>query len=182
MNIRPLCTLALLASLVWPLASHAEPLGARQAMGALDRGAQAWDVRDMASNPERLLPGATRAALDAWDRSGTVDDLARAVSAAGIDLSRDVVVYGAAGDARAQALVAALTTVATGRVHWLVGGIDEWQAAGLPTVASATVRRPVPQYLVARPAGPVATPGAPAAAPLRGSADAPPGTALAARG
>jgi len=157
--------LSLAVSLAWPLAAQADPLGAAQARDALERGAQAWDVR---SGPlAHLVPGAARADLRAWERSGALDDLARAVSAAGVDLSRDVVVYGAAGDARAQALVAALTQVATGQVHWLVGGIDEWQAARLPTQAQATVRWPVPQHLVARPASEPAT--EPAAAALRRS-------------
>lgn len=182
MSALRLLSIALLACLAWPQAVRADPVGAAQAHEAIRRGAQAWDVRRLAPATAPFLPGAAQADLGAWRRSGALDDLARAVSAAGIDLSRDLVVYGRAGDTTAQALVALLASVATGRVHWLVGGIDEWQAAGLPTVASATVRPPVPQHLVARPAGPVATPGAPAAAPRRGSADAPPGTALAARG
>lgn len=161
--------LSLAVSLAWPLAAQANPLGAAQARDALERGAQAWDVRTGAQ--ASLLPGAARADLRAWERSGALDDLARAVSAAGVDLSRDVVVYGTAGDARAQSLVAALTQVATGQVHWLVGGIDEWQAARLPTQAQATVRWPVPQHLVARPASePASEPAVePAAATLRRS-------------
>jgi 3-mercaptopyruvate sulfurtransferase SseA len=85
------------------------------------------------------------------------------VSTAGIDLSRDVVIHGAAGDPQAQALYAPLTSLASGRVHWLVGGIDEWQAAGLPTAAQASRRLPVPQRLVRRvPAtGAELTPAAP---------------------
>lgn len=157
--------LSLAVSLAWPFAAQADPLGAAQARDALERGAQAWDVRS--GTLAHLVPGAARADLRAWERSGALDDLARAVSAAGVDLSRDVVVYGTAGDARAQALVAALAQVATGQVHWLVGGIDEWQAARLPTQAQATVRWPVPQHLVARPAAEPST--EPAAAALRRS-------------
>jgi 3-mercaptopyruvate sulfurtransferase SseA len=57
--------------------------------------------------------------------------------------------------------------VATGQVHWLVGGIDEWRAAGLPTQAHAARRWPVPQRLVARPSA--GTGAEPAAAALRRS-------------
>jgi hypothetical protein len=73
------------------------------------------------------------------------------------------VVYGNAGDPLAQSMLEALQRVASGRVHWLVGGIDEWQAAGLPTVAQVAPRLPVPQHLVAR----NTAAGEPAAATLR---------------
>jgi 3-mercaptopyruvate sulfurtransferase SseA len=162
---RVVALLVLAASLAAPPSAHADALGATQAHDALQRGAQAWDVR--AGHVTHLVAGAARADLRAWERSGSVEDLARAVSAAGIDLSRDVVVYGAAGDQRAQALVAALESVATGQVHWLVGGIDEWRAGRLPTQAEATVRWPGPRRLVARPSDEPAA--EPAAAALRRS-------------
>ena len=109
--------------------------------------------------------------MQRWLQGEGSAGLARAVSAAGIDLSRDVVIYGAAGDAQAQALHDGLARLASGRVRWLVGGIDEWQAAGLPTVARPAQRLPVPQHLVdlAPPA-----PGAMAAAALRRSEPARP--------
>ena len=155
-----------MASLAGPMSARADALGATQAREAIERGAQAWDVRT--GQPAHLLPGSVRADLQTWERSGAIDDLARAVSAAGIDLSRDVVVYGRVGDARAQALVAALERVATGPVHWLVGGIDEWQAAGLPTEGRVATRWPVPQRLVVR--SPLQGAAEPAAATLRRSA------------
>ncbi len=162
---RSVTPLVLAACLAAPLWARADALGATQARHAIERGAQAWDVRS--GRVAHLVAGAARADLRNWERSGSIEDLARAVSAAGIDLSRDVVVYGTAGDPRAQALVAALVPVATGQVHWLVGGIDEWQAVGLPTQAQATSRWPVPQHLVARPTAEPA--GEPAAATLRRS-------------
>lgn len=171
-----LALLALAAAMAWPLAAQADALGAAQARDAIKRGAQAWDVRE--GFVDRRLPGAAKADLRPWQASAAVADLAHAVSAAGIDLSRDVVVYGAAGDARAQALVAALARVATGQVHWLVGGIDEWQAARFPTQAQAATRWPVPQRLVARP--PAEAAAEPAAA-LRRSTNSTPAL-LATRG
>lgn len=138
------------AALGAPLAARADGLSAVATQGALARGATAWDVR---AGPATLIAGAVQAStadVQRWlDGQGT-QWLERAVSTAGIDLSRDVVVYGAAGDPRAQALYEGLTRLASGRVHWLVGGIDEWQAAGLPTAGQAVQRLPVPQRLVPR--------------------------------
>lgn len=138
------------AALIWlaPAAALADGLSAHDAHAALGRGAVAWDVR-MA--PAALIPGAVQvapAAVQRWLQGGDSTSLAAAVSAVGLDLSRDVVIYGVAGDVQAQALHDGLARLASGRVRWLVGGIDEWQAAGLPTVARAAQRLPVPQYLV----------------------------------
>lgn len=146
---------------VLPWAAQAEAVSARLAQHALAQGAVAWDVR---AAPAALVPGAVQADLRAWQSGGGLAALEQAVSAAGIDLSRDVVLYGAAGDPLAQSLLAALRGVASGQVHWLVGGIEEWQAAGLPTRTQATPRLPVPQHLVSRGRG---EGGAPAAATLR---------------
>jgi 3-mercaptopyruvate sulfurtransferase SseA len=142
--LRRLGALAALTLLLVP-AARADALSAAQARQALAAGALAWDVRAGASF---WLPGAARADLDAWQRGGGLPALQVAVSAAGIDLSRDVVIYGVPGDAQAEALVRALQPVSSGRVHWLVGGIDEWQAAGLPTGTQPQARLPVPQRLV----------------------------------
>ena len=131
-----------------PVAALADGLSAHDAQTALGRGAVAWDVRVA---PSALIPGAVQvapAAVQRWLQEGGSASLAAAVSAAGLDLSRDVVIYGVAGDAQAQALHDGLARLASGRVRWLVGGIDEWQAAGLPTVARAAQRLPVPQHLV----------------------------------
>lgn len=130
--------------------ARAEAVSAPAAAQRLQEGAQAWDVR--ASGQDQVLPGAVQ--LDAqaclqWLASGNVQALSAAVSAAGIDLSRDLVIYGSAGDNQAQALYTALQTVATGRVLWFVGGIVEWQLSGRSTVAHPSPRLPVPQHLVA---------------------------------
>lgn len=129
--------------------AQAEVVSAAAAEQRLQDGAQAWDVREASATP--LLPGAVR--LDAqtcldWLAAGDVQALSAAVSAAGIDLSRDVLIYGEAGDGRAQALYQALQQLATGRVLWLVGGVAEWQMSGRRTAAVAGSRLPVPQRLV----------------------------------
>ncbi|WP_349742118.1 rhodanese-like domain-containing protein [Roseateles cavernae] len=129
--------------------AQAEVVSAAAAEQRLQEGAQPWDVRTASAAP--LLPGAVRldaqACLD-WLAAGDTQALSAAVSAAGIDLSRDVLIYGEAGDGRAQALYQALQQLATGRVLWLVGGVPEWQMSGRQTAASAGTRLPVPQRLV----------------------------------
>jgi len=127
--------------------AHAEALSAPAAEKALAQGAMAWDLRATAA---RGLPGARQvdeSLLQAWLRRGDLAALQTAVSQAGLDLSRDVVVYGEPGDARAQALVASLQAVSPGRVHWLVGGAEEWSQSGRG-VAPLTTHAPVPQHLV----------------------------------
>jgi 3-mercaptopyruvate sulfurtransferase SseA len=161
---------AFLAAAACAGTASAGPLSAVDARQAIAAGALVWDVRATAA-PGAVLPSAVwlpaGAALKALAR-GDVAALASVVSAAGLDLSRDVVVYGRAGDPDAQALEAALAPWAPGRVHWLVGGIDEWQAAGLPTASAPVTRLPVPQhFVVARAAAPGGD--APAAASLRRS-------------
>jgi 3-mercaptopyruvate sulfurtransferase SseA len=133
-------------------AAQADDLSAAAAEAALADGALAWDVRVQPA--ETTLPNALRidaASLDAWLRRGELAPLQAAVSAAGLDLSRDIVVYAEAGDLRARALVQSLQALARGRLHWLVGGIDEWQMSGRPLQHSGlggSSRLPVPQQLL----------------------------------
>jgi 3-mercaptopyruvate sulfurtransferase SseA len=157
-------SLLLTTGLLAASAAQADVLSAAHARERLAAGAVAWDVQ---AAPTVLVASAVRAdaqALRQWQQHQDLAALSRAVSVGGIDLSREVVIYGQAGDVQAQALYAMLKSVATGRVHWLVGGIEEWQAAGGPVAASAATRAPVPQHLVARDA---ARQDEPAAASLR---------------
>jgi 3-mercaptopyruvate sulfurtransferase SseA len=147
---RTLLRIWLFSGLLAASAAQADVLSAVHARERLAAGAVAWDVQ---ASPTVVVASALRAdaqALRQWQQHQDLAALSRAVSASGIDLSREVVIYGHAGDAQAQALYAALQSVATGRVHWLVGGIEEWQAAGGPVAARASTRAPVPQHLVAR--------------------------------
>ena len=149
-------------------AAHADNLAAPAAEAALAQGALAWDVREQ---PAAALPGALRidaGALTAWLERHDLAALRGAVSAAGLDLSRDIVVYGDAGDLRAQALVESLQALSPGQVHWFVGGAAEWAMSGRELRAAAGTRLPVPQWLVS----PVAEgPKTMAAAALRSPAE-----------
>lgn len=144
MRIKPTTALLVsLGALLFGASASAEPVSAALAAQRLREGAQAWDVR---SEGQALLPGAVRLAADGLQDARS---LARAVSAAGIDLSRDVLIYGEPGDVRAQALHALAGRLASGRVDWLVGGLAEWQMSGHSVVVAPAQRLPVPQRLVA---------------------------------
>lgn len=135
----------LLQFLVAAAPARADVLSAHAAQQTLARGAVAWDVRSAADYAQGHLPGAVRAE---WDGEWTLTALEAAVSQAGIDLSREVLVYGSAGEPRARRLYEVLQRVAPGRVHWLVGGVQEWALAGQPLSQVPAVRAPVPQRLV----------------------------------
>lgn len=130
--------------------ARAEVLGAHAAQAAVSRGAIVWDLRERADYLAGHLPGAVQARTD-WLGDGTaepaLDALQQAVSDAGIDLSREVIIYGQPGDARVMALYRTLERVAAGKVHWLVGGAAEWQQSGSTLSQSESHRRPVPQRL-----------------------------------
>jgi 3-mercaptopyruvate sulfurtransferase SseA len=123
-------------------------VSADAAAQALARGAVVVDIRPAADYAQGHLPGAVSVpgAASAESRAA----LQQLVSSRGIDLSREVVVMGQAGDANAQRLQASLLAYATGRVNWFVGGVGEWTLSGRPlATAGVTPRAPVPQHLVA---------------------------------
>jgi len=148
---RPLTLSALIAAALFASAgARADALSAADSATALAQGAMAWDVRATTTQGTPGLPGALHidaAALDAWLAHHDLGALEAAVSQAGIDLSRDLVVYGEPGDARAQALVASLRNISRAQVHWLVGGATEWAMSGHP-LSPLTAHAPVPQHLL----------------------------------
>jgi len=154
--VAPRLLLATLGILVMA-GARADNLSAQAAAAALSAGALAWDVR---ADVQDGLPGAQRvepASLQAWLDNADLAALQAAVSRAGMDLSRDIVIYGEAGDPRAQALVASLQPLSRGRLHWLVGGAAEWAMSGRALRSTPAVRLPVPQHLVASQAAGVPT-------------------------
>jgi rhodanese-related sulfurtransferase len=158
-------TLALLlaSALLAVPAARAEGLDPAQTYAALQRGAVAWDLRDSGL---ALLPGALRLPAQAVQRWRDIDDVAAlsaAVSAAGLNLSSEVLIYADAADTGIAQLAARLSALSRGRVHHLNGGIEAWQAAGLPIQGQPSTRLPVPQRLVLAGAGA----GAPASGLLR---------------
>ncbi|MET0519000.1 MAG: rhodanese-like domain-containing protein [Burkholderiaceae bacterium] len=164
----------LLSALAAGAPARADALSAAAAEAALAGGALAWDVR--APQPGAGgLPGARQIdpqALRRWLRDGDLAALQDAVSRAGLDLSRELLVYGDAGDPRAQALVDSLQGLSRAHVHWLVGGATEWAMSGRALRPLAAGHAPVPQRLVLQQAHPGQgqSPGRMAAAALRGDA------------
>lgn len=128
-------------------ASMAEPVSAHAAQQLIARGALAWDVRAAADFSRGHLPSAVHAAVPG---DGSIEGLETAASAAGIDLSREVVIYGQSADPQAQQVYERLLRAAPGRVYWLVGGVQEWTHGGRGLWHDATPRAPVPQRLAAR--------------------------------
>lgn len=124
-----------------------EAVSADAAAQAIAQGAVVVDVRSDSRFAQGHLPQATRLAAAASRYSSAT--LARAVSDAGVDLSRTVVLVGEPGDADAQALWRTLSVYASGRVLWLVGGIAEWQMTGRSLSTQSFVAKAVPQHLVA---------------------------------
>lgn len=157
---RPLAIAVLALAATAP--AGADVLSAHAARQVLARNATVWDVRGAAAYAEGHLPGAVQAD---WQGQPALPALQAAVSQAGIDLSREVLIYGNAGEPRARALYEVLQRVAPGRVHWLVGGVQEWTLAGQPLTRTPAVRLPVPQRLVV-------LRGEPQAGELRMAADA----------
>ena len=113
---------------------------------ALAQGATVVDVRSAAAFGQGHLPGAVHWTLATVDMPAA--NLARFVSQAGVDLSRTVLVVGEPGDANAQALWQTLSSYATGRVLWLVGGTTEWRMTGRSLSTQTTTAKAVPQHLV----------------------------------
>ncbi len=117
---------------------------------ALERGALVWDVRD----EREYLRGHIRGAVNIGAATGALRDdnredylpapqIARVLGDAGIDLGKEIVVYGTKGDAGAYF---ALLTIRhfgghLGRVYH--GGIDDWVAARMPVSTEPTRRAPV---------------------------------------
>jgi 3-mercaptopyruvate sulfurtransferase SseA len=134
---------------LWCLSASAsghEAVSADAASAAIAQGATVVDVRSAAAYAQGHLPTAALFPPDAARRS--VAQLESLLSHTGIDLSRTVVVVGEPGDANAQALWHALSTYATGRVLWLVGGVTEWQMTGRAVSTQVQMAKAVPQYLV----------------------------------
>ncbi len=138
------CTWALACT---AMAGQHAPVAADVAARAVAQGATIVDVRSV----EQFAAGHIRQAVNLPEPFSAMSaaDLARALSDAGVDLSRTVVVMGYAGDERAHALWQTLQHYATGRVLWLVGGTAEWQMRGYVLTAELLPHKPVPQYLVA---------------------------------
>ena len=131
------------------------PVSADVAAQALAQGASVIDVRSPQQFANGHLTGAVNlpdfianASAKPLPPEGAATQWASALSAAGVDTSRTILVMGQVGDPVAQALWLSLQNYATGRVLWLVGGTVEWQMRGYRLGTDIVALRPVPQVLV----------------------------------
>jgi rhodanese-related sulfurtransferase len=139
---------ALLLSLLFAAqvyAGQASAVSADDAQAAIAQGAYVMDVRAPNQFAAGHVPQAS--SLPANAAALPLQELAALLSQAGVDSSRVMLVVGDAGDANAQALWQRLAQVTSGRVLWLVGGVQEWEMRGHVLTTQLVPRLPVPQFL-----------------------------------
>jgi 3-mercaptopyruvate sulfurtransferase SseA len=127
-------------------AGSASAVSADDAQLAIAKGAYVMDVRSAERFAAGHLPQASSLPVNA--AALPLQEIAGLLSQAGVDSSRVMLVMGDAGDANAQALWQRLAQVTSGRVLWLVGGVQEWQMRGHALSMQHEQRLPVPQFLV----------------------------------
>jgi thiosulfate/3-mercaptopyruvate sulfurtransferase len=155
-NLR-LSTLLLGASLAWCLAGpvRAEPsaiVDTDFAAAAAARGAILWDVRGEEDYKKGHIPGAiTIDDPQTQLRDGKTEDylpiaqLEKILGEAGIDLDKEIVVYGAKALPSAYFAYQTLRYLGAGNVYVYHGGIDDWKVAGK---ATSTERSTLPAVAV----------------------------------
>lgn len=125
---------------------------------ALARGALLWDVRDSRSFAGSHLPGA-RSVGDVTQRLRTADgehllaadEAAALLGEAGVDTTREVVVYGERASPAAWFAQQALRAWGVGRISVYHGGIDDWRAARRPLASGPAGAAAVRVALAAEP-------------------------------
>jgi len=131
---------------------------------ALKRNVQVWDVRNDKDYARGHLPGA----LSAGDAAAVLRDanaedfvstqeIEKILGEAGIDPSRETVVYGGRGTWNAYFGRYALRYFGGSKVTVLHEGIEGWQAAGLPVATGPAQAKPIKLTLKTNPALMVST-------------------------
>ncbi|MFD2180669.1 sulfurtransferase [Rhodoplanes azumiensis] len=123
---------------------------APEVVAAMARGAIVWDARDAAAFRQAHLPGAVHVPeAERALRLPTVQEFAELVrvernfSEAGLDLTREIVVYAHRGSPLAYAAFAAAQYFGARKVVVFHDGIDGWHEAGRPLEAGDVRRPPV---------------------------------------
>lgn len=126
---------------------------------AAARGAILWDVRSAEQYREGHLPGAVN--IDHPSRTLIhektqhflpVETIAARLGAAGIDLKKEIVVYGTPGSPYSYFAQFMLDYFGARKVHVFNDGIDAWKAAKRPVTTAEVSRRPVKVRPFANPA------------------------------
>ena len=129
-----------------------------QMQQAVARGAIIWDVRDEKSYLEGHIPGA----INIGEVGGTLRDpnkedyipteqIQRLFNSAGLDVNKDVVVYGARGNPYAYFGLYTINYFGGKNAQIYHDGIDGWKQAGLPMQKERQALPPVSVALVAQP-------------------------------
>jgi thiosulfate/3-mercaptopyruvate sulfurtransferase len=125
---------------------------------AIKRNAIVWDTRSAAAYKQGHIPGAVNI-----DDIGVVlrdentedylalEDIERLLGAAGIDPSREVVVYGAKADPYVYFGLVTLQYFGAPNAKIYHGGIEDWKSSGLPVAAEPTRLAPIALKLKTRP-------------------------------
>jgi thiosulfate/3-mercaptopyruvate sulfurtransferase len=148
------------------------PAGAAQAVvdsafvkGALARGAILWDVRDAKAYGKGHIPGAVNiGAIGNVLRDPNTEDylptstIEQILGVAGIDPSKEIVVYGSRGNPYAYFGLFTVRYFGGDKVHVYHGGIDAWRAMGGTLTTKPTTLPPVKLALEVDPSVAVSTP------------------------
>jgi thiosulfate/3-mercaptopyruvate sulfurtransferase len=125
---------------------------------AAARGALLWDVRDATAFAKGHIPGAVNVGDPSIVlRDGLTEDylpiaaIEKVLGAAGIDPTRDIVVYGDRALPSAYFALVTLRYFGAASPRVFHDGIDAWRAAGLPVSTKAVKAKPVALKLVPHP-------------------------------
>jgi thiosulfate/3-mercaptopyruvate sulfurtransferase len=125
---------------------------------AIKRNAIVWDTRSAAAYKQGHIPGAVNI-----DDIGVVlrdentedyialEDIEKLLGGAGIDPSREVVVYGAKADPYVYFGLVTLQYFGAPNAKVFHGGIEDWKSAGLPVAVEPTRLAPIALKLKTRP-------------------------------
>jgi thiosulfate/3-mercaptopyruvate sulfurtransferase len=132
---------------------------ARFVANAMKRGAIVWDVRPTEAYFDGHLPGAVTvgfvggALLDEKSQLFLpIEAIAARLGDAGLDLQREIVIYGGGGSAYPYFAQFALEYFGARRVHVYHDGFEGWKAAKRPVSTAAVKRKAVPLRPFANPA------------------------------
>jgi thiosulfate/3-mercaptopyruvate sulfurtransferase len=148
-----------LALLVNNVCVHSmEMVDATEVSAALKRGAIVWDVRGPDDYAKGHIPGAVNIGNVAHVlRNPNTEDfipiaqVEKLLNGAGIDLSKEIIVYSRKGDPGAHFGLLTIRHFGGKKGKVFHGGMDEWQAAGQPVAKEATMLAAIDQQLTIDP-------------------------------
>jgi thiosulfate/3-mercaptopyruvate sulfurtransferase len=158
MKIKSLLSAALALLTITPSVSADEVVDAAYVAGALKRGAIVWDVRGADDYARGHIPGAVNMGnIVSVLRNPNTEDfiltaqIEKLINGAGIDLSKEIIVYSRMGDPIAHFGLIAVRHFGGKKGKVFHGGMDEWQAASQPVAREASVLAAVEQKLTIDP-------------------------------